>query len=95
MQTYNKFVDYYDEIVRGINSPLHEEIEYLDEVIKAYNPDAKEILEIACGTWIVSKELTAKWYKSIGLDINENMIAELTILYCEIWLIMMYEKNLM
>lgn len=76
MQTYNHFIKYYDEIVRGINSPLTQEVEYLDEVIKEYKPDSKEILEIACGTWVVSKELIGKWYKAIGLDINENMLAK-------------------
>ena len=74
MQTYNRFVDYYDEIVRGINSPLTQEVEYLDKVITSYNSGAKKILEFACGTGVVSKELINKWYKVIGLDINENML---------------------
>ena len=74
MKTYDRFVEYYDEIVRWINSPLHEEVEYLENVIKSYNPDTKEIFEFACGTWTIAKELNSKWYQTIGIDINENMV---------------------
>jgi len=74
MQTYNKFVEYYDEIVRGINSPIIEEVEYLKNIIEKYNPKAKSILEFACGTWVVARELISSSYEVIGLDISENML---------------------
>jgi hypothetical protein len=49
MDTYNKFLKYYDEIVRGVNSPLEDEVEFLvEDCIKEYKPDAKTILEAAC-----------------------------------------------
>lgn len=75
MKTYDKFLKYYDEIVRGINSPIEDEVEFLvEDVIKEYKPETKTILETACGTWVVAKELVEKGYKLTGLDINENML---------------------
>lgn len=78
MQTYNLFLDYYDQIVRWINSPLDEEVEFLDELIQKYNSLERKnisILETACGTGTVAKEFQKLWYEITGLDINENMIA--------------------
>jgi hypothetical protein len=56
MKTYDVFLDYYDDIVRGINSPLDEEVAFLHEVIQKHSPSTKEILETACGTGVVAKE---------------------------------------
>ena len=45
MKTYDKFLDYYDEIVRWMNSSLEDEIEFLEfDVIKNYAPETKNIL---------------------------------------------------
>lgn len=74
MQTYNFFVDYYDEIVRWINSPLDEEVDYLENLIKKYWNKWKNILELACGTWTVMREFIKKWYKIKWLDISQNML---------------------
>ena len=39
MKTYDKFLDYYDEIVRWINSSLEDEIDFLKyDVIEYYLP---------------------------------------------------------
>ncbi len=75
MKTYDKFLDYYEEVVRWINSPLEDEVEFLKEdCIREYNPEAKTILELACGTWSVAKEFIKAGYEVTGLDINENML---------------------
>jgi hypothetical protein len=51
MKTYDIFLEYYDRIVRSINNPLQDEVEFLNEdCIKEYNPKAKTVLEVACGT---------------------------------------------
>ncbi|MDD3145091.1 MAG: class I SAM-dependent methyltransferase [Candidatus Gracilibacteria bacterium] len=79
MKTYDKFLDYYEEVVRGINSPLEDEVFFLKEdCIVEYNPDAKNILELACGTGAVAKEFIKAGYEVTGLDINENMLAKAT-----------------
>ena len=77
METYNIFLEYYDKIVRWINSPLDEEVAFLDELIQKYNPTERKnisILETACGTGIVAKEFQKLWYKITGLDINTRML---------------------
>ena len=74
MKTYDVFLDYYDDIVRGINSPLDEEVAFLHEVIQKHAPSTKEILETACGTGVVAKEFLKYWYDVVWLDISENML---------------------
>lgn len=74
MKSYDVFLDYYDEIVRGINSPLDEEVEFLDEIIKKHSPKAQRILETACGTGVVAKEFLKYGYDITGLDISPEML---------------------
>lgn len=75
METYNKFLEYYDEIVRWMNSSLEDEIDFLKfDVIEDYLPETEEILELACGTWVVAKELIKTGFKYTWLDINPKML---------------------
>ncbi len=75
MKTYNVFLDYYDEIVRNINNPIEDEVDFLvNDCIKQYKPFTKTILETACWTGLIAKELIKSWYEVIGLDINKNML---------------------
>lgn len=75
MKTYDIFLEYYDKIVRNINNPVEDEVDFLvEDCIKQYKPETKTILETACGTWIVAKELIKKWYKLSGLDISKEML---------------------
>ena len=76
MESYNVFLDYYDKIVRWINSPLDEEVDFLNTLIKKYNTNAKNILETACWTWFVAKEFKKIWYEITWLDISEKMISK-------------------
>lgn len=75
MKTYEKFLEYYDEVVRWMNSSLEDEIDFLRfDVIENYLPETKKILELACGTWVVAKELIKNWFDYTWLDINEKML---------------------
>ena len=75
MKTYDIFLEYYDRIVRSVNNPLEDEVEFLiEDCIKEYKPETKTILEVACGTWEVARELYKKWYEVTWLDINEKML---------------------
>ncbi|PZM85582.1 hypothetical protein DLH72_01925 [Candidatus Gracilibacteria bacterium] len=77
MKTYEKFLEYYDEIVRGMNSSLEDEIDFLKyDVIENYLSETKNILELACGTGTVAKELIKSGFSYTGLDINQNMLAK-------------------
>jgi len=75
MKTYDIFLEYYDKIVRSINNPIEDEVEFLiEDCIKEYKPETKTILETACWTWIVAKELVNAWYNVTGLDLSEKML---------------------
>jgi len=75
MKTYDIFLEYYDRIVRSTNNPLEDEVEFLvEDCIKKYKPELKILLEVACGTWEVARELINKKYRVTGLDINEKML---------------------
>ncbi len=75
MKTYDKFLEYYDKIVRSVNNPIEDEVEFLiEDCIKEYKPETKKILELACGTWVVAKELKKAGYKLTGLDISKKML---------------------
>lgn len=75
MRTYDVFLEYYDKIVRSINNPIEDEVEFLlEDCINEYKPKTKTILELACGTWIIAKELISAGYKVTGLDISEKML---------------------
>lgn len=75
MKTYDIFLEYYDRIVRSINNPLEDEVEFLvEDCINEHKPETKTILETACGTWEVARELVNKKYKVTGLDISKKML---------------------
>lgn len=75
MKSYDIFLEYYDEIVRNTNNPIEEELDFLvNDCIKKYLPKSKTILELACWTWIVAKELINLWYDVVWIDINEKIL---------------------
>ena len=80
-QTYNKFVDYYDDIIRWNWYDLVSEINFLNDMIHEFSPlltregqRGGEILEFACWTWTIARELTKKWYSVTWVDLSEQMI---------------------
>jgi SAM-dependent methyltransferase len=76
MKTYNKFVDYYDEIIRWNWYDIDSEVKFIDEIIMEYSSKKAEskILEFACGTWTIAKYLENKWYDIFWVDLSEQMI---------------------
>ncbi len=73
LQTYNKFVEYYDEIIRGNWYDLDAEVFFINEIIEDFWK-WKEILEFACGTGTIARELEKKWYSVTWVDLSEQMI---------------------
>ena len=73
MKTYNKFPDYYNEIIRWNGYDIDTEIEFLTEAMVQFWK-WKDVLEFACGTWTVAKELWKKGYSITWVDLSENMI---------------------
>lgn len=73
-KTYDLFVEYYDKIVRWINSSLKDELSFICWKIKKYNPEAKNILEFASWTGVLAFELAKSWFWVKWVDINKNML---------------------
>lgn len=100
MSTYNFFTHYYDDIVRGEWYDLSEEVEMLHDFIVKYGHFREKpisILELACWTWVVARELSQKGYDIYWLDISEEMlsIAEDNIWYdrCILWDMTKFDLN--
>ena len=74
MHSYRFFTKYYDQIVRWSGYDLEAEIELIDHLINRFTLHKKNIFELACGTWVVAKELLKLWYNIRGLDISWHML---------------------
>lgn len=76
MKSYYFFSHYYDSIVRWVWYSLKDEVDMIDNFVKSYLKEykAKSILEVACWTWVVARELLKKWYDVIWIDLSEEMI---------------------
>jgi len=78
IETYNKFVDYYDEIIRWNWYDIDSEVFFVNELIEnnylEKNKEKINILEFACGTWTIARELEKKWYSVFWVDLSEQMI---------------------
>ena len=73
MKEYNLFAQYHDLIVRPDYDQLDDEVFFLNEVFEDFW-NWKHILEAACWSWVVMKELINKWYDVKGFDLSEQMI---------------------
>lgn len=69
MTDYDQFSKFYD-VVMGDRAKTVERIELL---IQKYNPAAKTLLEVACGTGALLKMLASK-YDVSGLDLSAGML---------------------
>lgn len=70
MEQYDIIAQFYDEIMGG----QEDVATYIREFIKQRNPNAHSVLEIACGTGVLMKELS-KYYEITGLDKSSVMVA--------------------
>lgn len=75
MEEYNLFAKYHDEIVRPEEWQIDDEVFFLDEIFEDFS-SGKEILESACGSWQIMKELIKKWYNIDGFDLSSEMISK-------------------
>ncbi len=69
MASYDIFAKFYDAVM---GDPT-ETVALLQGLIREFNPDAKCILELACGTGAVLKGFREK-YQLAGLDLSEGML---------------------
>lgn len=65
---YDQFAQFYDN---GTSTDNIEKVKLLEGIIQRLNPDAKSILEIACGTGNVLEPLS-KHHEVTGLDLSPH-----------------------
>lgn len=73
MDCYNDFASIYDKLTYDIN--YNKFVDFVDNIIKKHGKNNKLILELACGTGNMTKELNNKGYDVIGLDISSDMLS--------------------
>ncbi len=69
---FSEISAYYDEMYVN-ESHYREEVERIVRIVRQYNPTAKTILDIACGTGAQAKYL-AEHYTVTGLDLSPEMV---------------------
>ena len=70
---YNKFASIYDDLMYDIKYDKWKE--YIDSIYSKYGIETTNILEMACGTGNLTKELSES-YKIIAFDKSEAMLVE-------------------
>ena len=72
--SYDLFAEYYDELMGEVDYPAR--ARYIDGLIKQCKPDARLLVDLACGTGSMTVEFAAKGYDVIGVDLSENMLSK-------------------
>ena len=67
MTSLSKFYDFYD-------GPEHREDQFAFYT-SLFDPDECELLELACGTGIITIELARREFQIVGIDYDEDMLA--------------------
>lgn len=70
MESYDVFAPFYD----GVQGDRAEHAAYLRGLIAEHHPEAKTVLELACGTGSILKRLQST-YAVVGVDLSEEMLA--------------------
>lgn len=72
MNVFNEYTDYYDLLYK--DKDYAGESEYIDKLIKKYQPNAKSILNLGCGTGNHDFFLRNKGYRITGVDGSERNV---------------------
>lgn len=73
MEMYGAFAAVYDRMQYDVD--YNRWIQKIHELVKSYNPGAKRMLELACGTGTIGIGLSKQGYIVEGLDLSEDMLA--------------------
>jgi ubiquinone/menaquinone biosynthesis C-methylase UbiE len=71
-QVFKKYSKYYDLLYS--DKDYKAEVEYIKNIILKYNPSAKTILDLGCGTGIHANLLASEGFKVTGVDYSSEMI---------------------
>ena len=69
---FKEISPYYDRLMHGV--PYKYWVAYLEDIFRNLEIMPKDILDVACGTGVVSHLLTERDYKVTGFDLSETMI---------------------
>jgi SAM-dependent methyltransferase len=69
---FNKYSKYYDLLYS--DKDYKAEVDYIKNIIKKYNPSAKTILDLGCGTGIHANLLASEGFQVTGVDLSTEMI---------------------
>ncbi|MBQ7256843.1 MAG: class I SAM-dependent methyltransferase [Abditibacteriota bacterium] len=69
---FNEISQYYDELMHGV--PYKYWVAYIENIFRVLDIEPVEILDVACGTGMVSNLLSERNYKLTGFDLSESMI---------------------
>lgn len=72
MDAYSKFAKIYDSLMDDV--PYKKIAEIIGSKIKKHNIENKIVLDLACGTGTLTKELSRKGYELIGADLSYDML---------------------
>lgn len=72
MDAYGKFAEVYDALMEDV--PYEQIAELIDAKIKKYKIENNIVLDLACGTGTLTKELSQKGYEMIGADASPEML---------------------
>jgi len=72
MDAYSKFAEIYDDLMDDV--PYKKIAEIVDRKIKKYEIKNNIVLDLACGTGTLTKELSRRGYEMIGADISAEML---------------------
>ena len=73
MSVFDAYSRYYDLLYK--DKDYQSEVNFVDRLIHKYNPDAKSILDLGCGTGRHDIPLCQKGYALHGVDQSEQMLA--------------------
>lgn len=73
MSDYGDFARFYDRFTQNVDYSAR--ARYFDAVIQKYNPDAKLLLDLACGTGSLSFEMEKLGYDIIAVDNSYEMLS--------------------
>lgn len=71
-QVFDAYAAYYDLLYR--DKPYRDEAEYVDRLIRQTCPDAKDVLELGCGTGGHAFPLADLGYRVTGVDLSAAMV---------------------
>lgn len=71
--SYDQFAYYYDELMDDV--PYDQWIQFLEEKMKEHNVTGKDVLDLACGTGVLSVKMAQKGFRVTGVDLSDQMLA--------------------